>query len=106
MEMETTLETAILESAKKTESAKETAILESAKETATLGSAKQTDNHEVKKSSDTSSMERREKIYVLLCGVLTLTPIILIILALFSLPTVFYTSQKNSQSAVRIITVI
>ena len=101
MEMETTLEsgkqTAILESAKKTESAKETA---------TLGSAKQTDNHEIKKSSDTSSMERREKIYVWLCGVLTLTPIILIILALFSLPTVFYTSQKNSQSAVRIITVI
>ncbi len=73
-------------------------------ETATLKSETVTTNHEVKKSSDTSSMERREKIYVWLCGVLTLTPIILIILVLLSLPTVFFlTLERESQSTVRII---
>ena len=73
-------------------------------ETATLESETVTTNHEVKKSSDTSSMEGREKIYVWLCGVLTLMPIILIILALLSLPTVFfYTLESKSQSTVRII---
>ena len=85
----------------------ETTTLESGKETATLDSkAEERDiltNHEAKKSSDTSSMERREKIYVWLCGVLTLTPIMLIILVLLSLPTVFYALQGNSQSTVRII---
>ena len=73
-------------------------------ETATVKSETVTTNHEVKKSSDTSSMERREKIYVWLCGVLTLTPIILIIVVLFSLPTVFYlTVARESQTIVRII---
>ena len=76
-------------------------------ETATLESETVTTNHEVKKSADTSSMERREKIYVWLCGVLTLTPIILIILVLLSLPTVFfYTSKRESQSAVRKIILV
>ena len=60
-------------------------------------------NQEVKKSSDTSSMEKREKIYVWLCGVLTLTPIMLVMLMLLSLPTVFYTLQKKSQSTVRLV---
>ena len=76
-------------------------------ETATLKSVTVSTNHEVKKSSDTSSMEKRGKIYVWLCGVLTLTPIILIILVLLSLPTVFfYTSKRKSQSAVRIISML
>ena len=44
----------------------ETEMLDSAKEN---GSST---NQEVKKNSDTSSMERREKTYVWLCGVLTL----------------------------------
>ena len=73
-------------------------------ETATLEPVTVSTNHEAKKSSDTSSMERREKIYVWLCGVLTLTPIILIIVMLLSLPTVFFlTIESKSQSTVRII---
>ena len=76
-------------------------------ETATLKSETVTTNHEDKKSADTSSIEKRGKIYVWLCGVLTLTPIILIILVLLSLPTVFfYTSKEKSQSAVRIISML
>ena len=70
-------------------------MLESVKESGVVT------NQEVKKSADASSKERRERIYVWLCGVLTLTPIILVILALFSLPTVFYTLRRN-QSTVRI----
>ena len=72
----------------------ETEMLDSAKEN---GSST---NQEVKKNSDTSSMERREKTYVWLCGVLTLTPIILIIVMLLSLPTVFYALHKKPQSNV------
>ena len=72
----------------------ETVMLDSAKEDGSSA------NQEVKKSSDTSSMERREKTYVWLCGVLTLTPIILIIVMLLSLPTVFYALHKKPQSNV------
>ena len=81
----------------------ETAMLESPYESFHNQEVKKSsDTSSMEKSSDASSMEKREKIYVWLCGVLTLTPIMLIMLMLLSLPTVFYTLQKKSRSIVRL----
>ena len=57
---------------------------------------------EVKKGSeyDADSEKRRQKMYIWLCGILTLIPLVLVILTLFALPTVLYASQKNT-AAVR-----
>ena len=72
-------------------------MLDSAKESGVVT------NQEVKKSADVSSKERKERTYVWLCGVLTLTPIILITLVLVSLPTVFYNLRRNQSTVRKII---
>ena len=56
------------------------------------------------KSPDPSSEERRKKLYIRLCEVLILTPVMLVIIGLLSLPTVFYVLPPNYTVSIIIIT--
>ena len=50
----------------------------------------------VAKTPKLCSEKRRRKLYIWLCGVLTLIPVMLTIIGLLSLPTVFYALPTNN----------